>query len=213
MTGMTGMTQPSGLDGLAWPQHTERLSIRRARNDDAPRTWPYRRREDVARWLPMLPASMEDHIETFCAPRRLATTLVVELRGGEAGAAQGGVIGDVKFDIGDGWAQDEILAAAKGVQAEIGWVFDPAFHGRGYATEAVREVIRLAFAELGLRRVEAYCFAENEPSWRLMERVGMRREAHTIADGLHRDGTWRDGLSYALLADEWRAAQLATSRR
>jgi RimJ/RimL family protein N-acetyltransferase len=53
--------------------------------------------------------------------------------------------------------------------------------------------------------VEAYCFAENEPSWRLMERVGMRREAHTVADGLHRDGTWRDGLAYALLA--WAARE------
>jgi RimJ/RimL family protein N-acetyltransferase len=207
VTDTTDMTQPSGRDSIAWPQRTERLSLRRARTDDAALTWPYRRREDVARWLPMLPVNEQVHRETFCAPRRLATTLVVELRGGDGGAAPGGVIGDVKFDIGDGWAQDEILAHAQGVQAEIGWVFDPVFHGRGYATEAVREVMRLAFAELGLRRVEAYCFAENEPSWRLMERVGMRREAHTIADGLHRDGTWRDGLAYALLADEWRAAQ------
>lgn len=198
-----GMTRPSGLGALAWPLRTERLSIRRARPADAPLTWPYRRREDVARWLPMLPSTLEDHCEIFCAPRRLATTLLVELRDG--GAADGGVIGDMKFDVGDGWAQDEVLAAAQGVQAEIGWAFDPAFHGRGYATEAVREILRLAFAELRLRRVEAYCFAENEPSWRLMERVGMRREAHTIADGLHRDGTWRDGLTYALLAEEWSA--------
>jgi RimJ/RimL family protein N-acetyltransferase len=205
------MTQSSGLDAIAWPRHTERLSVRPAQAADAARTWPYRRREDVARWLPMLPASLEGHIETFCAPRRLATTLLVELRAGEPGAAEGGVIGDMKLDIGDGWAQDEVLATAKGVQAEIGWAFDPEFHGRGYATEAVREILRLAFSELGLRRVEAYCFAENEPSWRLMERVGMRREAHTIADGLHRDGTWRDGLCYALLADEWRAAS-ASSR-
>lgn len=207
--GLDGMTQPSGLDAIAWPLHTPRLSLRRARLEDAALTWPYRRREDVARWLPMLPTSEQGHRETFCAPRRLATTLVVRLRGDDEGDARDGVIGDVKFDIGDGWAQDEVLPAAQGVQAEIGWVFDPQFHGRGYATEAVSEVLRLAFAELGLRRVEAYCFAENEPSWRLMERVGMRREAHTVADGLHRDGTWRDGFSYALLADEWRAAHLS----
>jgi RimJ/RimL family protein N-acetyltransferase len=203
---MTGMTRTAGLDDLAWPRHTERLSIRRAQAVDAPRTWPYRRLADVSRWLPMMPATVQDHVEMFCAPRRLATTLLVELRSGEPRAAEGGVIGDLKFDIVDGWAQDEIAAAAKGVHAEIGWVFDPQFQGRGYATEAVRALLRLAFDALGLRRVEAYCFAENEPSWRLMERVGMRREAHTIADGLHRDGTWRDGLSYALLAGEWRAA-------
>jgi RimJ/RimL family protein N-acetyltransferase len=202
---MTGMTQPTGLDDLAWPLLTTRLSIRRAQTEDAPRTWPYRRLEDVSRWLPMMPATEHEHVEMFCAPRRLATTLLVELRGGEPRAAEGRVIGDLKFDVVDGWAQDEISAAARGVHGEIGWVLDPQFQGRGYATEAVRELLRIAFAELGLRRVEAYCFAENEPSWRLMERVGMRREAHTVADGLHRDGTWRDGLAYALLADEWRA--------
>ena len=200
------MTLPQGLDVLAWPRHTERLSIRRAQANDAPLTWPYRQREDVARWLPMLPTNSAEHDETFCAPRRLATTLLVELRDREPGASESRVIGDLKFDIGDGWAQTEIAAAAKDVQAEIGWAFDPVFHGQGYATEAVSELMRLAFADLRLRRVEAYCFAENEPSWRLMERVGMRREAYTVADGLHRDGTWRDGVAYALLADEWFAA-------
>ena len=53
----------------------------------------------------------------------------------------------------------------------------------------------------------ALCFADNEPSWRLMERVGMRREQHTKQDSLHRDGQWLDGMMYALLADEWRATQ------
>ena len=57
---------------------------------------------------------------------------------------------------------------------------------------------------LGLRRVTAGCFAGNEPSWRLMERVGMRREAHAVRDSLHRSRGWLDGLTYALLAEEWR---------
>ncbi len=58
--------------------------------------------------------------------------------------------------------------------------------------------------ELGLRRVTAGCFAANEASWRLMERVGMRREIHTVRESLHRSGEWLDGMGYALLADEWR---------
>jgi RimJ/RimL family protein N-acetyltransferase len=37
-----------------------------------------------------------------------------------------------------------------------------------------------------------------------MERVGMRREQHTVRDALHRSGEWMDGYGYALLADEWR---------
>ena len=62
----------------------------------------------------------------------------------------------------------------------------------------------MCFEDLGLRRVTANCFADNESSWRLMERVGMRREMHTVSESLHRSGAWLDGLGYALLADEWR---------
>jgi RimJ/RimL family protein N-acetyltransferase len=54
--------------------------------------------------------------------------------------------------------------------------------------------------------VIAQCFADNEPSWRLMERLGMRREQHTKQDSLHRNGEWLDGMMYALLRDEWRAS-------
>jgi RimJ/RimL family protein N-acetyltransferase len=82
-------------------------------------------------------------------------------------------------------------------------VFSPDHAGRGYATEAVRELIRICFTDLGLRRLTANCFAGNEASWRLMERVGMRRELYTVRDSLHRSGQWLDGIGYALLADEW----------
>ena len=64
----------------------------------------------------------------------------------------------------------------------------------------------LCFEDLGLRRVTATCFADNEASWRLMERAGMRRELYTVRDSLHRSGEWLDGMGYALLADEWRKA-------
>lgn len=90
------------------------------------------------------------------------------------------------------------------MQAELGWALHPDQAGQGYATEAVRELIRICFEDLGLRRVTANCFADNEASWRLMERVGMRREQYAVAESLHRSGAWLDGLGYALLADEWR---------
>ena len=54
----------------------------------------------------------------------------------------------------------------------------------------------------------ANCFAENTPSWRIMERVGMRREAHNVKDSLHRDRGWCDGFVYALLAEEWRSSRV-----
>ncbi|MEQ4497933.1 GNAT family N-acetyltransferase, partial [Nocardioides kribbensis] len=86
----------------------------------------------------------------------------------------------------------------------LGWVLDPAYGGQGLATEAVGALLGVCFDALGLRRVVADCFADNTPSWRLMERVGMRREAHTVGDSLHRSRGWLDGLTYALLAEEWR---------
>ena len=91
------------------------------------------------------------------------------------------------------------------LQAELGWALRPEDTGQGYATEAVHAALRVCFDELGLRRVTASCFAANTASSRLMERVGMRLEARTVADALHPSGRWMDGLSYALLVDEWRS--------
>ena len=82
----------------------------------------------------------------------------------------------------------------------------PDHAGHGYATEAVRELIRLCFEDLGLRRVTANCFADNTASWRLMERVGMRRETYAVKESLHRSGEWLDTMGYGLLAEEWTSA-------
>lgn len=183
------------LRRIDWPVRTDRLTLRPPRPADAHAVWRYRRLEPVARWLSELPADADAFRTRFAAPERLATTLVVE--------HDGQVIGDLMVRVEDAWAQVEVAGAARAVQAELGWVFDPDHHGHGYATEAVRELLRLCFTELGLRRVTALCFADNEPSWRLMERLGMRRESHNVRESLHRSGRWLDGLGYALLAEEW----------
>ena len=186
------------LDALTWPRRTDRLTLRPATADDVAATWRFRGREDVTRWLARAPATLAEYRTLFTDPASLARTLVVEL---------GGVVaGDLMLTIADAWAQAEITGKARGTQAELGWVFDPAHAGHGYATEAVRDLIRLCFEDLGLRRVTAYCFADNVASWRLMERVGMRRETYAVRDSLHRSGEWLDGMGYALLAEEWRAS-------
>lgn len=117
------------------------------------------------------------------------------------------VVGDLMLRVADAWGQCEIAERARGTQADLGWSFDPACAGRGLATEAVDALIGVCFNAHGLRRIRAECFAANIRSWQLMERVGMRREAHHIASVLHRSGAWLDGLSYALLAEERPARQ------
>jgi RimJ/RimL family protein N-acetyltransferase len=187
------------LSAVAWPVHTERLTIRPATLDDADATWQIRRIESVGRWLTAASGDADDFRRKFAEPERLSRTLLMEL--------DGVVIGDLYLAVGDAWAQAEVADRARGVQAEIGWVLAPDHEGRGYATEAVRELIRICFEDLRLRRVFAQCFADNEPSWRLMERVGMRREEHAVRESLHRSGEWLDGLRYAVLADEWRSGR------
>lgn len=183
------------LDAVSWPLRTERLTIRRGTVADVEPTWEFRRLEEVGRWLTRLPASLEDYRTQFEESERLASTLVIEL--------DGQVIGDLMLKIEDAWTQAEVADQGKGVQAELGWVLHPDHTGRGYAREAVRELVRLCFEDLGLRRLTANCFADNEASWRLMERLGMRRELYAVRESLHRSGEWLDGAGYALLADEW----------
>ena len=184
------------LTDLTWPKRTARLALRPAYPEDLDATWRFRRLEPVCRWLTEVPTDLESYRTTFTDPARLATTLVIE-RDGE-------VVGDLMVRVEDAWAQKEVVDQARGRHAELGWVLDPAFVGRGLATEAVCELMRICFEELGLRRVTAICFADNEASWRLMERLGMRRELHAVADALHRSGEWLDTYGYALLHSERR---------
>lgn len=183
------------LLSLEWPKRTQRLVIRPAVAADAQEMWEYRRREEVSRWLTSWRRDRDDWIAWQSQPDKLAVTVIIEL--------DGAVIGDLMLRIEDAWAQREVADGAKGVQAELGWALHPDHVGHGYATEAVRELIRICFEDLGLRRVVGNCFADNEASWRLMERLGMRREEHAVRESLHRDLGWLDGYRYAMLAEEW----------
>lgn len=190
---------PQDLSAVPWPVATERLMIRPGTLADMEATWQFRRLPEVGQWLTSASADRADYAEKFADPERLSRTLVIEL--------DGVVIGDLYLVVQDAWSQAEVTDRGLGVQAELGWVLAPSYAGRGYATEAVGELLRICFEELGLRRVMAQCFADNDASWRLIERLGMRREEYAVRDSLHRSGEWLDGMSYALLADEWRSAR------
>ncbi len=189
---------PADLSAVSWPVRTTRLTIRPAITADADATWRFRRLPAVEQWMSSRSATVEQYRTKFTEPDRLAKTLIVEL--------DGAVIGDLMLAVEDAWAQSDVEDQARGVQAELGWCLDPAHHGQGYATEAVTALLRICFDDLGLRRVTASCFADNTASWRLMERAHLRHEQHTVRESLHRCGQWLDGYGYALLADEWSAA-------
>lgn len=179
------------LDVVDWPVRTERLVLRRFADGDVPQIFTYRSQPAVEEWIGSTAVSVESLTERFGDG---STAVVVE--------HEGRLIGDLMVRGRDAYGQREVADEAKGTEAELGWTFDPAHHGRGLATEAVRALIGICFDDIGLHRVMAACFTANEPSWRLMERIGMRREAHHLKDSLHREHGWQDEYVYALLAEE-----------
>jgi len=200
---MSGTQTPESH--LRAPIDTERLVIRPATSDDIERTWAYRRLPKVNEWLAGTPTAFDEYRQLFTGPERLADTVIVELNDPLGGG--GVIVGDCMVRVEDAWAQVDVAEHARGSQVELGWVLDPAQTGRGYATEAVRALIRYCFDELGARRVVANCFLDNERSWLLMERVGMRRELHARRDALHRSGRWLDSLGYAILREEFNSGR------
>ena len=99
-----------------------------------------------------------------------------------------------------------MLRSKEHEQGEVGYVFNPAYHGRGYATEAVGALLRLGFEGLGLHRIAGHLDARNIASARVLERAGLRREAHLVENEFVK-GEWADELIYAILRREWEARQ------
>lgn len=186
--------------GLTWPVRTARLTVRLHTLDDVPAVWAWRGLPEVCEWL-----SAGDQTEAGYAERVAAEP------GSVLAEFEGRPVAVGKVHQQDGWGQREVADATRGVEAELGWVLDPAVQGRGLGTEFAGALLDIAFGGLGVRRVVAFCFAANTASWRLMERLGMRREATYVQESLHRTLGWVDSYAYAMLADEW-AARRAPQR-
>ena len=87
-------------------------------------------------------------------------------------------------------------------QAEIGFTFARAYHGKGLAFEATGKILDYLFTELGLHRVIAIADCENERSVALLKRLGMRQEGHFIQN-IWFKGKWGNEYLYAILREEW----------
>ncbi|GAA3341413.1 GNAT family protein [Amorphoplanes nipponensis] len=174
---------------------TERLELRPVRDEDIDRILRYRNLPEVNRWLLR---TQVDPASYRAAWRRAAEDPDDHSKAVVLGAV---VIGTVSLEVVDGMGQPGM---PQRTEAGLGYVFDPAYAGRGYATEAVTAMVAYAFDRLGLRRITAGCFADNLASVRILEKVGLRREQHGVADSWHAELGWRDGYTYATLAETWR---------
>ncbi|MCZ4272734.1 GNAT family protein [Maritalea porphyrae] len=177
------------------PLETDRLVLRLPRADDVDALMEYSADPEVCRYLPYEPRERDEIEKTM--ERRLGFTeftpeghplfLHVEIK------ETGEMIGEFLLFSRDVEAR----------QGEIGYVLNPRFQGKGYALEAATALMDIAFKVGNLHRIEAKCSAPNQPSYKLMEKLGMRREAHFKEQALFK-GDWDELLIYAILQREWR---------
>jgi RimJ/RimL family protein N-acetyltransferase len=177
------------------PIETERLLLRRFGRADLDGLIAIQSRPEVARYLYWDARSREEaeaSLAQFIAASEIggngeSLSLAVEHR------EDGNLLGYVSI-----W-----LRSLEHRQVEIGFVFHPAAQGHGYAGEAARQLLVLAFENLGAHRVFGRTDARNEASARLMRRLGMREEAHFCEAEIFK-GEWGDELVFAILEHEWR---------
>ena len=93
-------------------------------------------------------------------------------------------------------------------QGEVGYVIHPDHQGRGYATEATAALVDVGFRDIGLHRIRASADARNAASIKVMEHLGMRREALFVESEFVK-GEWTDEVVYAILATDWQRSKPA----
>lgn len=91
---------------------------------------------------------------------------------------------------------------------ELGYVFNKNYQGYGYATEASKALLDDIFTNQNAYRVIAMCNPLNNASWKLLERLGLRREGHLIKNIYFKKDAdnqpiWSDTYEYAILSSEW----------
>jgi RimJ/RimL family protein N-acetyltransferase len=147
------------------PIETGRLRLRRSRPEDAEAISAYRSDPDVRRWQGWEhtdPESLRAEIREMAsrAPGDPGGWVQLSVEDRETGR----LVGDVGLSPAEG---------EPGV-IKIGYTIAPEFQGRGYATEAIEVLVAYAFERLGAEVVRAYASADNLPSIRVAEKIGMR---------------------------------------
>jgi RimJ/RimL family protein N-acetyltransferase len=178
------------------PIETERLTLRAYRPDDYDALHAIVSRTDVNRFLYTEPRGPDATRELL--GRKLGNTELIDENDQISAAVCVRTTGELVGDQMLRWVSKEHRTG------EIGFMFHPDHHGRGYATESARPLIDWGFAVAGFHRIIGRLDARNFPSARVLEKLGMRREALMIENERVK-GEWQSGMDYAILEREWRA--------
>jgi [ribosomal protein S5]-alanine N-acetyltransferase len=181
---------PVELHPLRWRDAAEWSQVRLA-NEDWLSPW------EPSNWAPWKerhsPAAYRAMRRVVARRARLGTSLPFAVR------VEGRLAGQVTLD-------NVVRGALR--SGYLGYWIDRSVAGRGMASLAVALVCDHAFGAVGLHRIEADIRPENQPSQRLVERLGFQREG-LLRRYLDIDGDWRDHFSYALLAEDLPGGVLA----
>ena len=172
---------------------TERLLLRQFKKSDVESFLSYRNDPEVARYQGWSVPYPREKAVSFVREMSVALPgqnkwlqIALELK------STAEMIGDVAFSIKK---IDER-------QAVIGYSLARQFWGNGYAFEAISRLLLYLFEDLKLHRVIAECDVENAPSWKLLDRLGFRREAHLVESAFYK-GVYVSEYQYAMLGREW----------
>ncbi len=182
------------------PLTTERLMVRLMTPADTDAVHSYQSRQDVCEYLLYAPRDRDAVAGKVVEASTLTrlendgdfVQLLVER------LADHTVLGELYFS----------LVSVEHECAEIGWVFHPDHHGKGYAREAASALLAIAFDEWKLHRVVAELTPQNTASVALCHRLNMREEAYFVQN-MFIKGRWEDTGVYALLRTEWDALRAA----
>ena len=180
--------------------HTRRLLLRRMMPSDAYDMYEYACRADVTRYLTWEPHPSRDYtrqylefINTRYKSGDFYDWAIIWRADGDMNEKMIGTCGFTRFDYNNNFA-------------EVGYVINPAYRGRGVAPEALRRVMEFGFEELGLNRIEARYMVGNDVSRRVMEKVGMHFEGIRRRALLY-GNAYRDIGYCSILAEDFRASR------
>ncbi|MCZ4282539.1 GNAT family N-acetyltransferase [Kiloniella laminariae] len=176
------------------PLETDRLRIRRYREDDLELSRAMSQAPELRKWTVSGIYSDREHSEyVACCCAENPRDFIIEDRFSTV------VVGEMTFHP---WYVERTW--------EIGWLILPDYQGRGYATEAAKALVKNGFINMNLHRIVAKAHPENLGSWRIMEKIGMRREGYFRQCIPRADGSWWDEVFYSILSDEYSTADLET---
>lgn len=172
---------------------SERLYFRRLQESDAEEFFLYRSADEVTRYQPWEPASLYEARDYICQNTQVPMNTQGQwVQLGFFRNSDDTLIGD----CGIHFLREHVT------QAEVGITVAPQWHKQGYGSEALVALIEFLFTDLNKHRVIASVDPVNLASVAMVEKVGMRKEAHHLRSYWFK-GRWADDMIFAILHEEW----------